>query len=143
MKLLIIFLLIFVGCKKTEVIDIDLKCSVVARKGNDNQIIGKWKLVKAQTVFLDPRTVDYSCNQIIYAFDLNGNLTITADTADIIGQNSGSYDYTFSKSSFFEGQNEKYTIKIKQRSITCGISNGVMILDDSPLDGPILYLVRI
>jgi hypothetical protein len=72
-KLLLVFILVIsLSCKKNEVVDInmDLKCPTVARVGSNTQVVGKWKLLKGSTVFYDTKTVDYSCNEVIYDFGL-------------------------------------------------------------------------
>jgi|SRR5690606_13581353 len=121
----------------------DLECTVTGVKGNDRQIKGKWKLVKGSTVFYNPRTVDYSCDEVIYNFKSNGTLVITSDTEDLISLPSGEYPYILTRSPIYEGIGKPYTVKINSLDIACSISNGIMILDNSRVDAPILEFVRI
>jgi|GEM_PF-1369252 len=141
--LLFVLIFIFLSCKKTEIVKMDLKCPVVAVKGSDTNVIGKWKLVKGVTVFADRRTEDYSCNEVIYTFKTNETLTISSDTKDLISLSPGEYSYNFPLSPFYEDVKESYTMQINQSELACTISNGVMVLDGSSLDGPIQYFVRI
>lgn len=143
-KLPLIFILIILSsCKKNEVvnIDMDLKCPTVARVGSDTEAIGKWKLLQGSSVFYDPRTVDYSCNEVVYDFRSNGLVRITSDIQELIGPNPGEHSYEFSRKPLFEGGNN-FTIKINSSAISCKISGGLMTLDDSAFDGPILHLAR-
>jgi hypothetical protein len=137
------FSIIILGCKKTDFVKLDLTCPITARKGDDSEVIGKWKLVKGETVFMSKSTEDYSCNEIIYHFRSDGSLIITANIDKFIGNTSGTYQYKFTDSQLYEGMSQTKTLQINLRSLACGISGGIMKLDDSPLDGPILYLVRL
>jgi hypothetical protein len=133
----------FLGCKKSEFVNLDITCPISVNKGDDRSVIGSWKLVKSETVFMSKTNEDYSCNDIIYNFKSNGTLNITSDINNYIGDKQGSYKYSFSTSQLYNGGNQPYTLKINQRAVACSISQGVMTLDDSPLDGPIIYLVRL
>ncbi|MBK7480595.1 MAG: hypothetical protein IPI69_13350 [Bacteroidales bacterium] len=126
------------GCKTDE-----QGCHVKTIKGPENDITGKWKLIKGQTVFYNPQTIDYSCDNIIYHFESDGRLKIDSDIDDIIGFDSGEYTYEFSMSVLYENIEEKFTLKINDIHLPCNISRSDLIIDDSPLDGPILHLVRI
>jgi len=142
-KLLAISILILlISCKEnTTHIDMDLKCPTVAREGSNTQLVGKWKLVQGKTVFNFPRTFDYSCNEVIYDFRLNGILIVSADIKESIGASPGEHTYEFIRKPVFEGGKD-FTLKINDGTSSCKISNGLMTLDDSPLDGPILYFAR-
>jgi len=135
-----ILLLLFVGagCNENE-----QKCTTIAVEGPENNVIGKWKQVKGKTVFDKPQIVDYSCNNIIYNFKSDGSLSIYSDIDNPIGYNSGEYIYEFSLYSLYENIDENYTLKIENSSWACGISGSNMVLNNTPLDGPILYFVRI
>lgn len=140
-KLSIFFLLLLfvgAGCKEN-----DDKCNTVAVKGAEDSVIGKWKQVKGESVFRNPLIVDYSCNEIIYHFKSDGTLTITSDIDNPIGYNSGNYTYVFSLNSMYENMEENHTLKIGDSSWGCSISESSMILNDAPLDGPILNFIRI
>lgn len=143
-KLPLVFILVIsLSCKKNEVVDInmDLRCPTVARVGSNTQVVGKWKLLKGSTVFYDTKTVDYSCNEVIYDFRSNGIVIITSDIQELIGSNPGEHSYEFTPKPLFEGGNN-FTIKINSNAVSCRISEGLMTLDNSALDGPILHLAR-
>jgi hypothetical protein len=142
MKLLIIFLLLLplcmailgAGCEKDE-----QECSTVAVNGNKDDIAGKWKLIKGEEVYYNPRTVNYSCNNVIYHFQSDDILIITSDIGDIIGFEHGQYSYEFSLTE----NKENYTLKIGHLQGGCVISSTNLNINYSSLDGPILNFVRI
>jgi len=141
MSLILVLLGIIIlsgGCKTDE-----LGCPVSAINGPENDITGKWKLTKGQTVFYNPQTIDYSCNNIIYHFQSDGRLKIDSDRDDIIGLDSGEYKYEYSMSVLYENIKENSTLKINDIQMPCSISRHDLIINDSPLDGPILHLVRV
>lgn len=114
-----------------------MACPVVAVSGPDDDITGKWKLVKGQTVFYEPRTEDYSCSNIVYHFQQDGIVTISSDKEDYSPDSSA---YEFEQISLYT---HDFTLKIGNIEYGCSISEGKMILDNSQLDGPIRYFVRI
>ena len=139
-----IFLLTIVSCRKDEIPEQNLKCPVVAVNGADDNILGKWKLVNANIVFSNPRTEDYSCDEIIYDFRADGILVVSSGASgDSVGHQQGQYTYAFTADRLFEGIEESYTLSINETKIASGIKNNKLVLNDSPLDGPILYFVRI
>lgn len=103
-------------------------------------VVGKWKLEKAETVFYNPQLYNYSQNNIIYEFKSNGILIISSDIDDYIGDMPGEYTYD---SVSAKNENEPNTLIFNDSSWWYSISEKEMILDNSPLDGPILYFVRI
>lgn len=130
----------FSSCKKTEPVDMDLACPVAAGKGLDSDITGKWKLLKVSTVYSNLRTVDYSCDDVVYHFRSDGTLTISSD----IHKNMITKEpvkYTFSLSPLYANM-KGFTLKRNGSSVPCKISAGIMILDSSPVDGPIEYFAR-
>jgi hypothetical protein len=64
-------------------------------------------------------------------------------SSDLIGYREGEYTYAFTADKLFEGLEEGYTLSINYTKIASGIKNNQLILNSSPLDGPILYLVRV
>lgn len=109
----------------------------------EEALIGRWKLVRGETVFYEPRTVDYSSNDIVYHFHPNGSLTISSDLEDLIAYPDGQYVYEFNPKPVHTGSDLKYSLKIDGVNWPCDISGRNMILDDSPLDGPILSFVKL
>ena len=134
----------FGACQKEDKLDKDnLQCPVVAKDGPNNDIVGKWKLVKVQPAFSNPRTEDYSCGNVEYEFQEGGILIVTGSAENIRGYDDGQYSFEFKDIKLHEGIKEKYTVKIDDMSIACGIQDNKMVLNDSFLDGDILYFVRI
>lgn len=102
---------------------------------NLSDLIGKWKLRKVQTVFLNPRVYDYSSKDIIFDFRQDGVLIITSDIGEFVGGNSGEFSYSLSQNAL--------SLQIDQTSKECCLSDIILKLDGSSLDGPILCLVKI
>lgn len=98
-------------------------------------LIGKWKLRKVQTVFLNPGVYDYSSNEIIYDFREDGVLIISSDIDEFVGGSTGEFSYSLSQNAL--------NLQIDQTSKTCCLSDISLRLDGSSLDGPILCLVKV
>ena len=142
-RLVIVFLIGVWGCSKnSEPDDEGQRCQVKAKDGQDDDIIGEWKLVKGQTVFHEPKTIDYSCDNIIYKFQENGTLVVSSDTETLIDLETGQYSYQL-RHEPLESSNEEFTLQIEESFIGSEISADTMILNHSYLDGPILHFVRI
>ncbi len=138
---ILLFSLIFIGftgCKDDE-----QKCNTNAVTGSQDDIVGEWKQVKGKTVFYNPRIIEYTCNNIIYKFKSDGSLNILSDVENPIGYNSGDHLYEFSQNNLYGNPDENFTLKIDNTNWACSISGSNMVLDDSPVDGPILYFIRI
>lgn len=133
-------LLAFLCSHCSEAEDPDLACPIVAVNGADDDIVGKWKLVKGQAVFYEPRTEDYSCSNIVYHFQEDGQLVISSTIEGFQGFSAGQHNYEFLQAPLLD---HDYTLKIESVKIPCSVSGSSMIVDDSALDGPILHLVRI
>ena len=118
----------FFSCK--EDIDIDPQ----------KAIIGKWKLVKL-TVPMMGVSYNYSNYNIVYDFKANGVLTVSGKIDQIDwygGYEVGEYPY--SVGNFEYGHN----LKIGNYEFWwVRISSKTLVMDDSPVDGPICYLVKI
>lgn len=134
---------LFGGCQKGDVALPDFKCPFESVSGPDDDIVGKWKLVKYKTVFYNPKTIDYSCESIFYHFQSDGTLIISSDVEDMTSPDAGIYSFEFSLSPLHENLEENYTLKIEQMDWACSIDGNSMVLNNTPLDGPALYFVRI
>lgn len=76
-----------------EIENLNLNCPVSPVCGRKDDIVGKWKLVKATEAWgMNPQTTDHSCDHIIYEFRKDGKLVITSD---IEGELEGEYSYTY------------------------------------------------
>lgn len=135
-----ILLLFFIGagCKENE-----QECPPVAVEGPEDDVVGKWKQIKGETVFYQSQIVDYSFNNIVYNFKSDGTLSINSDIDNPIGYNTGEYVYEFSQHSLYGNIDEKYTLKIDKKNWACSITGSNLVLNNAYLDGPILYFVRI
>ena len=135
----VLFLSMLMSCHKNN----ENNCLPVIVNGSQTDIRGDWKQVKGQTVFYNPKTIDYSCNNIVYHFKTNDSLIIDSDVTSPIGYESGIYNYQFTLESLYNDPKEKFTLKIGNINWSCGISGSDLIINSAPVDGPILYLVRI
>lgn len=140
---LLLIMLVCVHCSEPE--KPDMACPVAAVNGTDHNVVGKWALVKEHNLFTSEsaKLTDHSCNNTVYHFREDGILIISSDREkqrDILFQE---YAYEFKLQAAYEGFELGYTVKIEQLKYGCGISEDRMTLDSSPLDGPILYFVRV
>jgi hypothetical protein len=123
-------------------------------KDNDddatNQIVGKWKLVKIEYYKRDAntngslQTTDYSVKNIIYDFRLNNKLIISGE--DNMDSENRVSDYVFEKdylSGFpSEGESKMFLVKIDGSKWTYSLTNGIMKLGQSYIDGSDLYFEK-
>lgn len=123
----------------------DRACPVAAVSGSDDDVVGKWQLVKVHTVFTieGDKIADHSCNNTVYDFQKDGILIISSDREEYQDTSIGEYNYEFKLQPLYENYGLSYTLKIEHMEYACGISEDNMTLDSSPLDGPVLYFVRI
>lgn len=115
-----------------------------------NQILDKWKLVKVESYKLNPnnntslQTIDYSDKNITYDFRSNNKLIITSDQ-NIDNKNRES-DYIFEKDYLSgypsEGESKILLVKIDGSKWTYSLTNGIMMLGQSYVDGADLYFER-
>lgn len=109
----------------------------------NDQIVGEWKLTSTVCCFFEGgKTTDYSDENIIYNFQSNGILTVTG------GQNieypNGEYNYFFGKD-YLGGDTSDpkvLLIKIDNNKWTYNLTDGIMTLSMSYIDGPILHFER-
>ena len=95
-----------------QVLATSIACQVVPVAGANDDITGKWKLVKGRTLFYEPRTEDFSCNDIVYHFQADGKLTISRDIEDLMGFSAGQHTYEFEHQPLFVEYSELgYTLK--------------------------------
>lgn len=145
----IITLSLLGACQKENKLEKDslnLKCPVIAKEGPNDSVIGKWKLVKVEIVFApttEQSTRDYSCDNIVYEFQEGGILIVTGTSENMRAYKNGQYPFEFKDTKLNEYAPEKYTLEIKNRSISCGIQDNKMIFNDSDLDGDIVHFVRV
>ena len=114
-----------------------------------NEILGKWKLVKVEYYKWNPnnaslQTIDYSEKNITYDFRLNNKLIITGE--DNIDNKNRESDYIFEKDYLSgqpsEGESKMLLVKIDGSKWTYSLTNGIMMLGQSYIDGADLYFER-
>ncbi|SIS50540.1 hypothetical protein [Belliella pelovolcani] len=137
--LLFLVLIMMASCQEDAAPDDELRCQVEAIDGSEDEVVGKWKLIKAEILFGNPRNEDYSCDNIIYHYRNDGILRITNNTSDI-SHGSGEYPYEFIPASLSENG---YPILKRANSIwPCHIEKNNMTIYLMALDGPILHFLR-
>jgi len=141
-RFVVVFLICASACSKNNELEDGLKCQVEAKNGQDDDIIGEWKLVKGQTVFHDPRTIDFSCDNVTYTFQEDGTLEVSGSAETVIGLGAGKYSFQLHREPL-ESSDEEFTLQIDELVMGSEISADAMIINHSYLDGPILYFVRI
>ncbi|MGV3763415.1 hypothetical protein [Parapedobacter sp.] len=140
--LMILLLTYSWGCQKSNRLNANQRCKVVAKIGQDNDIVGKWKMVKGQTAFHEQKIIDFSCDNIIYDFQTDGTLSISSDTENLISLASGKYKYELLFEPL-EASNEEFMLRINGLVMGSEISTDAMTINQSYHDGPILHFVRI
>jgi hypothetical protein len=141
--LLLCPLFIIYSCQKEKAKSEQLACLVTAVDDSENNIVGEWKLVKGVATFQSPDTVDYSCKDIVYVFKQDGTLTINSNRQSNIGLEDEDYNYELILSPLDDNVNEKHTLKIGELNSAINIGSKEMIINNSYLDGPILFFYRI
>jgi len=110
----------------------------------DNQIIGKWKLIEVQYLGIDGlSSKDYSSENIIYNFKSNGILEVTG--GENIGYSTGEYDYIFGEGNL-GGDNvdpKVLLLQIDGSKWTFDLNNEKLKIGQSYVDGADLIFVRI
>lgn len=133
------------GCEKEEKNEDGLQCPVTMQEGADDNVIGKWKLVKASIIKLAHgiSTEDYSCNNIIYHFKEDGSLIISGVDEGMHIRGNGVYSFELKDTMLYDHMEYDYTLKIGEIRKACGIHNNAMVLDASPVDGNTLHFFRV
>ncbi len=157
--LLLFFTVSIVGCNKSTKINNEEKNpeekineEKKPEEGNPyyTLLIGKWKLEKVKEVFVPvppPPTHDYSQYNIVYEFKTNKVLIVSGEIEKIkryIGHNPGEHSYSFIYDDNKLGlPNLPYGLKIDNFISWYNITSEELIINDSPVDGYIYYLIKI
>jgi len=140
--LLAFMLLHCIACSEQE--DANKECEVVPVAGDDNNIVGRWKLVEWQQVVMINggwRIENYSCENIVYHFQEDGILSVSSSMEDFSGKSHNGSAYELVEESFENYNN--YKLRIGTLGYWFSLVDGIMKLDMRPADGPLLTLVRI
>lgn len=111
-----------------------------------NQIVGNWKLTKAKFYRLDGANasdgiIDYTNDNIIYNFKANGTLIISGGKN--VGYENGEYLYFFGDDFLGANTDPKILlVKINDAKWTYNLTNGIMTLGKSYVDGSDLIFER-
>jgi hypothetical protein len=107
----------------------------------NSSIIGKWKLMKAEIPYSERQpSYDYSQRNIIYEFKANGNLIVFGKTNNInhyLGHEQGVFEFSYINDS------DESRMKIDNTTWWYVLSAKELILSLAPLDGQILYFVKL
>ncbi len=111
----------------------------------NDKIVGEWKLIGVSTMSFNPNsTIDYSNENITYNFQSNGILLVTG--GQNVGYTNGEYEYFFGEDYLSgapsPGESKTLLVKINSTKWTYDLTNGVMTLSTSYVDGPILRFER-
>jgi len=133
MKRILLFLMIILtlGCSKND--DSTL----------DNEIIGNWKLMRAEFYgFEGENLINYSNKDITYSFKSNGTLKVIGE--ENAGYPSGEYKYFFGKDYLGGNTNDPkiLLVKINTSKWIYNFKDGEMILGQSYVDGPNLVFKK-
>ena len=112
-----------------------------------DQITGEWKLMSATIIdfTINPPTIDYSNDNIIYNFRSNGTLTVSGE--ENVGYTEGDYEYFFGKDYLGGGQpnpgeSKILVVDINSTKWTYDLTDGIMTLSITYIDGPLLRFER-
>ncbi|WP_114751231.1 hypothetical protein [Pleomorphovibrio marinus] len=141
-----VMILIFLCCLAcSEPEDPIQGCEVVPSAGDDNEIIGTWKLVSVWAFhWLEgPVEEDYSCDRIIYHFREDGILSISRDRTDDLAGGDRSDGSTYELIENTVSDFHEYTLVLGNRKLWISITDGIMELDLRAVDGPLITLIRV
>lgn len=119
-------------------------CSSDTNSSN-TEIVGQWQLKQINYYGLEggnssQSTVDYSDQNIIYNFKVNGVVTISGENPGII---EGDYDYSYGEDYLGGSTDPKILlVKIDNIKYTYSLKNGEMTLGKSYVDGPDFVFVK-
>ncbi|MCE7054021.1 hypothetical protein LZF95_04970 [Algoriphagus sp. AGSA1] len=132
------------GCTESESPDEVLGCQVETVAGPEDDVTGKWKLIRQNTFRLyngDIEVKDYSCDNIVYHFNPNGVVKIDNDVEGGGRHVTGEYVFELIRHAF-DGK-DYYVLKIGTLNWPCRIKESHMTLNMAHVDGPTLYFSRI
>lgn len=132
--------LLSVSCKEeSEQMSIKQKCSVQTIEGENNNVIGEWRLIREDLIFnpAGPTEIDFSCDDVVYTFSEDGIVSISSDIDTHKAYTNGKYLYEFKNTS-----TPVSTLIINGITWPCQVIASKMILDNSPTDGGRLTFYR-
>lgn len=140
--LLIISSLIFLGaCQEDERPEIELNCLVEGLLGPEDDVVGKWKLVKERKISIvhpEIEVRDYSCDNIYYHFKQEGKLEIQNNVEGGL-YGSGTYDYEFIPPADSETQ---FILELENYQWRVAIEGRIMTFNMALVDEPVKYFIR-
>ncbi len=115
-------------------------CKIAKVKGLAGDIMGDWKLVKRDRLFISPGEIDYSCDDIMFSFKTDSSYTISSNIPAFL--ESGEADIEYQLQSIDQS---KTIFKLTTRSIEwrCTISEYDMIWENTILDGGRRIFIRV
>ena len=138
--------LILIACQEGQSPYSELRCRVDPLIGSESDITGTWKVVKGEVIpstNQEGRAEDYSCDNIMFHFDMNGGLTIISDLEDYIGIDSGEYDYEVIEQSQDEERKDLYLLRIDNNRYLITMTDSEMKIVVNPISPLILPLNKI
>ncbi|MCH7414893.1 hypothetical protein MM213_15440 [Belliella sp. R4-6] len=140
--LLFLVLMMIASCQEDGLPEGELKCPVEAVEGQEDDVVGKWKLVERRTISLfsgEIEVKDYSCDNVLYCFKPDGVLQIN-DNVGGWGYETGVYNYELIP----PAENEDHIkLRIGDLKWPFKIGESEMTLNMAHVDGPISLFLRI
>ena len=138
-KLLILAGLTMIRCVSNDEIQ-QQSCKTTKEKGTAGNIIGNWKLVEQDRLFISPGKIDHSCDDIIFSFKKGSIYTISSNNTTFLESSEGSIEYQLQAIDLSKNIFKLTTLGIGWH---CTISEYDMIWDNTILDGGRRIFIRI
>lgn len=136
---------LFGGCQKGDVASPELRCPVESVMGPEDDITGKWKLVKVEVFSSISKALevrDYSCKDIIYQLYTDDRLIISSNIEDYIGHDTGEYVYEIIVTPNNDDDVRSDLMKIDNKSYSMFMSAREMTIELNPIDPLAVYESR-
>ncbi|WP_114751232.1 hypothetical protein [Pleomorphovibrio marinus] len=106
-------------------------------------ITGKWKLMEARSMTI----VDYSGDRILFVFGMGGRMkveNVLGTPSWGPGEGEHTYDFYDQDTTSWQGYTMVGKLEIGERVYGCYLSaEGMVIVDNPHLDGPLVYFERV
>ncbi len=135
----LIIVLTMTGCSSNEEIQLQ-SCSVEKAKGAAGDIIGSWKLVKQDRLFVSPVEIDHSCNDITFSFKMDSTYAVSSDIPAFSSSYNSNMEYQLQS---IDQSKTIFVLTTRSAEWRCTVSEYEMIWDNTLLDAGRMLFVRI
>ena len=123
-------------------------CSWIYKTVHDESstILGKWKLMIIRDNPFNPKCLDYCQYNIVFEFKTNNVVTISGNTElpNLFFIEDGDNLYSFVEFDWFDNASDKRRLSIGKASYYWyKINSEELVFDSSPVDGSMLYFIKI